>query len=202
MLHVLARNRRKLVPEKSWVSSQSTRRSESDLWGGSAWLWEVLLDKFAQACWTNKRELQIRASEVDMSSYWQLWLHSNCWAAEQPTETSANGLQENYNKFCLELMRTCAERWITCSWIWKWFYVIRAFCCQGAAQEGLQSLSCPSNNPDNSWFHFPFSHPLPEPGVGVLSKEDGRDEVAAMSLQWPRSFLHVPERTSDGSISG
>lgn len=58
------------------------------------------------------------------------------------------------------------------------FYLIRAFCCQGAAQEGLQILSCPTNNVANSWFRFPFSNPVSEPGAGVLSSGEERDGVA------------------------
>lgn len=50
-----------------------------------------------------------------MSTYRQLRLHNDCWALEQPTERSAHGLLENCNRFCPELMGTCAEGWITCS---------------------------------------------------------------------------------------
>lgn len=78
MLHVLAGNQWEPVLEKSWTLSHCTSCRESDSWGGSAGLWEELLDKFEQACLTNERDLQIRAAEVDMSTYRQLGLHSDC----------------------------------------------------------------------------------------------------------------------------
>lgn len=157
-------------------------------WEWFVGLWEELLDKFAQACLTNGRKLPIRAAEVDMSAYRQLRLQSECWAPEQPTERSAHGLLENCSKFCPELMGTCAERWITCIWN---NLLIGAFCLRGAAQEGLQSPSCPANSTDNSWFHCSFCHPLSEPGVGVLSNEDERDGSGSVFL-WPRSSPSTP----------
>lgn len=155
--------------------------------GVSARFWEELFNKFAQACLTNERELQIRAAEADMSAYQQLWLHSHCWAPEQPTERSAHGLLENCNKFCPELMRTCAERWITCSWNWKHSYVIGTFCCLGDAWKSLQIPSCPANNAGNSWFRFPFSLALSEPGVG--------QHIPAMTEHDPLFWSMEKERT-------
>ena len=54
--------------------------AESHSWGGSARLWEELLDKFAQARLTNERELQIRAAEVGMSAYRQT---AELWSSQQ-----------------------------------------------------------------------------------------------------------------------